>query len=193
MADKNWSQIGDEIEDMVRNALETKDFGQLSQNISRTVGEAMENVGKSVQNAVNKADAKTREAAEKYLAGHPRIHLIDPLDVEEMHNLMARCFMIMTDSGGLQEEAPAMGKPVLVLRRETERPEAIAAGTVQLAGTEEETVFRLGARLLEEPQAYERMAHAVNPYGDGRACRRIADAIEWKFGLRGEPPEMFGT
>ena len=106
---------------------------------------------------------------------------------------MARCYLVMTDSGGLQEEAPAMGKPVLVLRRETERPEAIAAGTVQLAGTEEETVFRLGARLLEEPQAYERMAHAVNPYGDGRACRRIADAIEWKFGLRGEPPEMFGT
>lgn len=91
-----------------------------------------------------------REAAEKYLAGHPRIHLIDPLDVEEMHNLMARCYLVMTDSGGLQEEAPAMGKPVLVLRRETERPEAIAAGTVQLAGTEEETVFRLGARLLEE-------------------------------------------
>ena len=134
-----------------------------------------------------------REAAEKYLAGHPRIHLIDPLDVEEMHNLMARCYLVMTDSGGLQEEAPAMGKPVLVLRRETERPEAIAAGTVQLAGTEEETVFRLGARLLEEPQAYEHMAHAVNPYGDGPACRRIADAIEWKFGLRGEPPEMFGT
>ena len=134
-----------------------------------------------------------REAVDTYLRGAPRVHLIDPLPADEMHNLMARSYLVLTDSGGLQEEAPAMGKPVLVLRRETERPEAIAAGTVQLAGTEEETVFRLGARLLEEPQAYERMAHAVNPYGDGHACRRIADAIEWKFGLRGEPPEMFGT
>ena len=134
-----------------------------------------------------------RESVDKYLRGAPRVHLIDPLPADEMHNLMARAYLVMTDSGGLQEEAPALGRPVLVLRRETERPEAIAAGTVQLAGTEEETVFRLGARLLEEPQAYERMAHAVNPYGDGHACRRIADAIEWKFGLRGEPPEMFGT
>ena len=96
-----------------------------------------------------------REAAETYLAGHRPIHLIDPSAVDEMHNLMARCYLVMTDSGGLQEEAPALGKPVLVLRQETERPEAVEAGTVQLAGTEEETVFRLGARLLEEPQAYE--------------------------------------
>ena len=85
-----------------------------------------------------------REAAEKYLAGHPRIHLIDPLDVEEMHNLMARCYLVMTDSGGLQEEAPAMGKPVLVLRRETERPEAIAAGTVQLPGRRRRPFFAWG-------------------------------------------------
>ena len=132
-----------------------------------------------------------REAAGKYLAGHERIHLIDPLDVEEMHNLMARCHLVMTDSGGLQEEAPAMGKPVLVLRRETERPEAIAAGTVRLAGTEEGEVYRLGSLLLEDPAVYGQMAHAVNPYGDGRACRRIADAIEWKFGLRETPPEEF--
>ncbi len=132
-----------------------------------------------------------REAAGQYLSGHPRIHLIDPLDVEEMHNLMARCYLVMTDSGGLQEEAPALGKPVLVLRRETERPEAVAAGTVKLAGTEEEAVYRLGAELLEDPEAYAKMAHAVNPYGDGRACERIGDAIEWSFGLRPEPPEPF--
>ena len=134
-----------------------------------------------------------REAAEKYLAGHPRIHLIDPLDVEEMHNLMARCYLVMTDSGGLQEEAPAMGKPVLVLRRETERPEAVQAGTARLAGTDGEQVFAMAARLLDDPAAYAAMAHAVNPYGDGRACRRIADAIEWKFGLRAQPPEAFGA
>lgn len=132
-----------------------------------------------------------REAAGKYLSGHPRIHLIEPLDVEEMHNLMARCDLVMTDSGGLQEEAPALGKPVLVLRRETERPEAVAAGTVKLAGTDEKHVYQLGAELLEDRGAYEKMAHAVNPYGDGHACRRIAEAIEWSFGLRKEPPEPF--
>lgn len=120
-----------------------------------------------------------QEAAHQYLDGHPRIHLIAPLAVDEMHNLMARCHLVMTDSGGLQEEAPALGKPVLVLRRETERPEAVAAGTVQLAGTEEEPIFQMASRLLTDPAAYAAMAHAANPYGDGRACGRIADAIEY--------------
>ncbi len=132
-----------------------------------------------------------REAAGKYLGGHERIHLIDPIDVEEMHNLMARCAFVMTDSGGLQEEAPALGKPVLVLRRETERPEAVSAGTVKLAGTEEENIFVLGAQLVTDRAAYDAMAHAVNPYGDGRACRRIGDAIECIFGLRDKAPEEF--
>ncbi len=132
-----------------------------------------------------------REAAAKYLSGHPRIHLVDPLDVQEMHNLMARAYLVMTDSGGLQEEAPALGRPVLVLRRETERPEAITAGTVKLAGTEEETVYQMAAELLRDQSAYAAMAHAVNPYGDGFACRRIVDAIEWKFGLRPDRPEEF--
>ena len=132
-----------------------------------------------------------REAAGKYLAGHPRIHLIDPLDVEEMHNLMARTYLVMTDSGGLQEEAPALGRPVLVLRRETERPEAITAGTVKLAGTEEADVYRMAVELLTDEAAYGAMAHAVNPYGDGFACRRIADAIEWRFGLRAGRPDEF--
>ena len=132
-----------------------------------------------------------REAAGKYLSGHPRIHLIAPLAVDEMHNLMARCHLVMTDSGGLQEEAPALGKPVLVLRRETERPEAVQAGTVKLAGVEEETIFSLASELLCDESAYAAMAHAVNPYGDGQACRRIADAIEWKFGLRADKPDEF--
>ena len=134
-----------------------------------------------------------REAAQKYLSGHARIHLIDPLDAQEMHNLMARCYLVMTDSGGLQEEAPALGKPVLVLRRETERPEAVTAGTVKIAGVETEAVYRMAAELLESPQAYAAMAHAVNPYGDGQACRRIADAIEFTFGLREGAPEPFGV
>ena len=132
-----------------------------------------------------------QDAAHKYLDNHPRIHLIPPLDVREMHNLMARCYLVMTDSGGLQEEAPALGKPVLVLRRETERPEAAAAGTVKLAGVEEEIIFRLAFQLLSDRAEYDRMAHAVNPYGDGQACRRIADAIAWHFGLRELPPEEF--
>lgn len=133
-----------------------------------------------------------QEAAHKYLDGHPRIHLIAPLAVDEMHNLMARCYLVMTDSGGLQEEAPALGKPVLVLRRETERPEAVQAGTVKLAGVEHDDIVSLADALITDPAAYAAMAHAVNPYGDGQACRRIADAIEWHFGLRPEPPAPFG-
>ncbi len=132
-----------------------------------------------------------REAAGKYLGGHERIHLIDPVDVEEMHNLMARCAFVMTDSGGLQEEAPALGKPVLVLRRETERPEAVRAGTVKLAGTDAEEIFALGAQLITDKKAYDAMAHAVNPYGDGHACDRIADAIGYVFGQKTEKPAEF--
>lgn len=133
-----------------------------------------------------------RECAAQELGGVERIHLIDPLDVEQMHNLMARCCFVMTDSGGLQEEAPALGKPVLVLRRETERPEAIDAGTVCLAGVEEETVFRCASDLLENKTLYAKMARAVNPYGDGNACRRIADAIAWHFGIQKDRPADFG-
>ena len=131
-----------------------------------------------------------QECAHRHLDGIENVHLIAPLDVREMHNLMARCYMVMTDSGGLQEEAPALGKPVLVMRRETERPEAVAAGTVKLAGVEYGRITELAEELLNDPAAYEQMAHAANPYGDGRACRRIADAILWHFG-RGERPEDF--
>lgn len=132
-----------------------------------------------------------QECARKYLSGHDRIHLIDPLTADEMHNLMARCYMVMTDSGGLQEEAPALGKPVLVLRRETERPEAVAAGTVRLAGVEKADILSMAEELITDPDAYAKMARAVNPYGDGQACRRIVDAIEWRFGLRKDRPEEF--
>ncbi len=132
-----------------------------------------------------------REAAGKYLAGTPRVHLIDPLSADEMHNLMARVYLVMTDSGGLQEEAPALGKPVLVMRRETERPEAVTAGTVAMAGVEYADVLRMGNELLRDANAYAKMAHAVNPYGDGNACKRIADAIEWHFGRRAERPDDF--
>ena len=122
-----------------------------------------------------------RECVFAILKDQPRIHLIDPIDVEEMHNLMARCCFVMTDSGGLQEEAPALGKPVLVLRRETERPEAVKAGTVKLAGVEKAQILYLANELLHNPSTYSEMAHAVNPYGDGLACERIAEAIRWYF------------
>ena len=132
-----------------------------------------------------------RETAEKFLGGNDRIHLIHPLTVDEMHNLMARCFMIMTDSGGLQEEAPSLGKPVLVLRRETERPEAIEAGTVKLAGVEQADIVKLARELFEDETAYAKMAHAVNPYGDGKTSQRIVEAIEHYFGLRENGPAPF--
>ena len=128
-----------------------------------------------------------REAVDRYLRGAPRVHLIDPLPADEMHNLMARCYLVLTDSGGLQEEAPALGKPVLVLRRETERPEAVEAGTVKLAGGVQDDIVTMAQRLIQDRNAYAAMAHAVNPYGDGQACRRIADAVLWHF-QRGERP-----
>ena len=133
-----------------------------------------------------------QDCAHRLLGDHPRIHLIAPLDVAQMHNLMARSYLVLTDSGGLQEEAPALGKPVLVLRRETERPEAIAAGTAKLAGVETEPIIALTQELLQGGEAYARMAHAVNPYGDGKACGRIADAIAWHFGVVEEKPWSFG-
>ena len=130
-----------------------------------------------------------REAVDKYLRGAPRVHLIDPLPADEMHNLMARCYLVLTDSGGLQEEAPALGKPVLVMRRETERPEAVAAGTVKLCGVVQDDIVTMAERLIRDKNAYHAMAHAVNPYGDGQACRRIADDILWYFGRREKPAE----
>lgn len=131
-----------------------------------------------------------RGAAQQYLDGIENIHLIEPLDAMDMHRLMAKSFFVMTDSGGIQEEAPALGKPVLVLRRETERPEAVEAGTVKLAGTQTDVILSLAQELLDSQEAYDAMAKAVNPYGDGHACPRIAQAILHHFG-RGEAPAPF--
>ena len=109
--------------------------------------------------------------------------LIDPVNVDDLHNAIARCFMVMTDSGGLQEEAPSLAKPVLVLRNETERPEAVEAGTVKVAGVEKDTIIRLAEELLEDKAAYDKMAHAANPYGDGNASERIVNALLYEFGI----------
>ncbi len=119
-----------------------------------------------------------RQAAEEELSGCDRIHIIEPLEVLDFHNFLARSYMILTDSGGIQEEAPSLGKPVLVMRDTTERPEGIAAGTLKLVGTDEEMIYKSFRELLDNPEAYKAMSTASNPYGDGFACCRIADILE---------------
>jgi UDP-N-acetylglucosamine 2-epimerase (non-hydrolysing) len=132
-----------------------------------------------------------RELADEVLGKDPRIHLIEPLDVIDFHNFASRAHLILTDSGGVQEEAPSLGVPVLVLRDTTERPEGIEAGTLKLAGTEEENIYQLANQLLTDQEAYESMAHASNPYGDGFASKRIGDAIGFYFKRSKQRPETF--
>ena len=134
-----------------------------------------------------------QEIAHRHLDGLDNVLLIEPLGVTDMHNLLARSYMVMTDSGGLQEEAPALGKPVLVLRRETERPEAVAAGTVRVIGTEKDVIIDEAEELLCGGERYQSMAHAVNPYGDGFACRRIVDDLLYFLGETDKPAEDFSA
>ena len=166
------------------------------------LGEPLQNICRAILNAANAAEdvevvypvhlnPLVRNTANEILGDHSRIHLIDPLDVTELHNLMDRCYMVMTDSGGLQEEAPSLGKPVLVLRNETERPEAVTAGTVKIAGVDENHITDLARTLLFDKTEYEKMSKAVNPYGDGLASERIADAILYAFGRKAEKPSNF--
>jgi UDP-N-acetylglucosamine 2-epimerase (non-hydrolysing) len=121
-----------------------------------------------------------REAANEILLGEERIRIIEPLDVLDFHNFLSRSFLILTDSGGIQEEAPSLGKPVLVMRNTTERPEGIKAGTLKLVGTDEQVIYDTFKLLLENKGEYEKMSKASNPYGDGYACKRIADILEGK-------------
>lgn len=132
---------------------------------------------------------KVREQAAEILGGLSRVHIIEPLEYEPFSNMMARVDLILTDSGGVQEEAPALGKPVLVLRDTTERPEAVRAGTVELVGTDEELIYNTALQLLTDETVYQKMANAVNPYGDGKACGRIMDAMDYFFGIRVEKPQ----
>lgn len=124
---------------------------------------------------------RVREIADTVFRGESRLHIIEPLDVLDFHNFMARCSIILTDSGGIQEEAPALGKPVLVMRDTTERPEGVEAGTLKLTGTDEEQIYNNFTKLLDDPAEYEKMSRASNPYGDGWACARIADILEQKL------------
>ncbi len=166
------------------------------------LGEPMENIFRAVKKIAEEykdveivypvhLNPLVREPANRILGDVENVHLIEPLDVQELHNLMDRAYLVMTDSGGLQEEAPALGKPVLVLRQETERPEAVNAGTVKMAGTNTEEIYRLAKMLLDNKEEYEKMNKAANPYGDGKASSRIVQAIKFYFGVASEPPIEF--
>ncbi len=154
------------------------------------LGEPMQNMFRAIRHVMDEhPDVKAiypihmnplvRETANKYFRGCDRIHIIEPLDVIDCHNIMARSFLILTDSGGIQEEAPSLGKPVLVMRETTERPEGIAAGTLKLVGTTEEKIYSNFKDLLENKTSYDSMAKANNPFGDGHACEKIANIIEF--------------
>ena len=154
------------------------------------LGEPMQNMFRAIRRIIEKHDdvkaiypihfnPVVRKAADEELGGCDRIRIIEPLDVLDFHNFMARSYMILTDSGGIQEEAPSLGKPVLVMRDTTERPEGIEAGTLKLVGTTEEVIYKNFKILLEDEQAYKAMSQASNPYGDGFACKRIVDVLCW--------------
>lgn len=168
-----------------------ENLGEPLQNICRAVKRLVADYPDvEVVYAVHKNPAVS-QTVQEILGGQERIHLTDPLDLKDMHNLMCRSYLVLTDSGGLQEEVPSMGKPVLVLRNVTERPEGVEAGTLKLAGTEEETIYRMAQELLEQPEAYEKMAQAKNPFGDGQASRRIVESILYACGARQDRPEEY--
>ncbi len=155
------------------------------------LGQPMHNMFRAIRRVINEhLDVKAiypihmnpvvRKAAEKELVGCDRIRIIEPLEVIDFHNFLSKSYLILTDSGGIQEEAPSLGKPVLVMRDTTERPEGIEAGTLKLVGTDEDVIYRNFKELLENPVSYSAMAHASNPYGDGFACEKIADILEGK-------------
>ena len=163
------------------------------------LGEPMHNMFRAVRRVLDEhPDVKAiypihmnpvvRKAADEELGDCDRIHIIEPIEVFDCHNFEARCYLCLTDSGGIQEECPSYGKPVLVMRDTTERPEGVEAGTLKLVGTQEESIYEWFTKLLDDEAEYEKMAHAANPYGDGHACERIADVLEgkeyreWKVG-----------
>lgn len=166
------------------------------------LGEPLENICNALKEIVTSYDdvelvypvhlnPAVRETVFKILGEVDNVHLIEPVNVDELHNLMSRSFMVMTDSGGIQEEAPALAKPVLVLRRETERPEAVAAGTVKLAGVKKDVIVSMAKELLDNENVYRQMAHAANPYGDGNASKRTVEAILYYFGITENRPEDY--
>lgn len=176
---------------IVVTAHRRENLGAPLENICRAIKDIVTEYPDTVAVYPVHLNPAVRETVWGILGDTDRVHLIDPLDVEELHNAMARSFMVMTDSGGIQEEAPALAKPVLVLRRETERPEAVAAGTVKIAGVDKDVIVGLAKELLDSVEAYNAMAHAANPYGDGEASRRICEALLYEFGMINIKPDKF--
>ena len=193
--------------DFEDDALRTVDFQHhriilLTTHRRENLGEPMRHIYKALRRIVDEIpdteivfpvhrNPLVRKVVEEELAGVDRIHLIDPMEYEPFANLMSLSSLVLTDSGGIQEEAPSLGKPVLVLRDTTERPEAVAAGTVRLIGTDKDVVYKETKRLLTDSDAYHAMSMAVNPYGDGKASKRIVQAILHAFGGKKEVPEEF--
>ncbi|UXS68536.1 UDP-N-acetylglucosamine 2-epimerase (non-hydrolyzing) [Staphylococcus chromogenes] len=174
----------------------------LTSHRRENIGQPMENIFKAARRIVEEVEdavivypmhknPKVRDIARQYLSDHDRIELIEPLEVVDFHNFAHQSYLILTDSGGVQEEAPSLGKPVLVLRDTTERPEGVEAGTLKLVGTEEEDVYRLTKELLTDKELYQSMSVAQNPYGDGHASERICNHIRHYFGLTQTKPESF--
>ena len=193
--------------DFQENSLKDVDFANkriilVTTHRRENLGEPMRHVYKALKQLTEEFDdvevvfpvhknPKVREVVNEEFGGLAKVHLIDPLDYEPFANLMHRAYLILTDSGGVQEEAPALGKPVLVLRDTTERPEAVDAGTVKLIGTDRERVYEEAKKLLTDKAEYSRMAESVNPYGDGKAAARIIQAILYHYGLADGRPDVF--
>lgn len=167
-------------------------------------GEGIENICKALKTIVEEnkdveliylvhLNPVVKDVVYKYLENVPRVHLLPPLDTKETHNLMNKCYLIMTDSGGLQEEAPHLGKPVLVLRGVTERPEAVEAGTVKLVGTDIDIIIDSANALIRDKEEYDNMQKAINPYGDGKASERIVEAILYSFGYKNKKLNEFNA
>lgn len=194
--------VTDEYQDDVLAKIGNGRLILLTAHRRENLGEPMRHMFRGIKRIVNEhpdvqvvypvhLNPAVREIADEILGNDSRIHLIEPLGVFDFHNFASKAYMILTDSGGVQEEAPSLGVPVLVLRDTTERPEGIEAGTLKLAGTDEETIYKMSTELLNNKAEYEKMAKASNPYGDGFASHRIVQAILYHFGKLDNKPEPF--
>ncbi|AVQ35617.1 non-hydrolyzing UDP-N-acetylglucosamine 2-epimerase [Staphylococcus kloosii] len=194
--------IGDDYDSAIIQKHKGKRVILLTAHRRENIGEPMEHIFKAVRRVVEQYEdvvvvypmhknPKVRTIAQQYLGDHERIELIEPLGVIDFHNFANNAYFILTDSGGVQEEAPSLGKPVLVLRDTTERPEGVEAGTLEIVGTEEAYVFNATVQLLDDESHYQHMSQARNPYGDGQASKRICDNIKYYFGLIDKKPEPF--
>lgn len=196
--------VTDDYESEIIKLHEGKRIVLLTAHRRENIGKPMENIFKAVRQIVEEHEdvvvvypmhknPKVREIANQILSDHDRIELIEPLEVIDFHNFAANSHLILTDSGGVQEEAPSLGKPVLVLRDTTERPEGVEAGTLKLVGVEEENIYKETKALLNDQSLYEKMSIAQNPYGDGLASKRICENIKYYFDILKEAPEPFRT